>query len=155
MESYSLRTLSRADVYSSIIEIGNQENLDLSDLLSEVMHSEDIPYKAIAFINHYKPLPQLMTYNSIYEKKNKNPLYRNIVNESLPTIERAIALSSLLTRSIITMKSLPEEDHQAYANIMNIPVIAEAISRYTNYGDSDMLDEVFMMVRDVFKNLYG
>lgn len=157
MESYNrLETLSKSSAYSKLIEIGNSnKDVDVSKYISEMVGSDSVPFDVLVFINKYIPIPQLETYNSIYWKRRKNPLYRNMVNESLPPIDKALALSSFMTRAIITMKDLPESNRQEYADIMNIPIISEAISRYTNYGDSDTLEEVFMMVRDVFKKLYS
>ena len=88
----------------------------------------------------------------------KSPLYKNLVNENASDEDQAIALSSLLTQTLIHTKQLVkennEDDVQEYADIMNVSAITEALNDYVN-GDSTKLNETFLEVRNVVKTLYG
>lgn len=149
-----MKPLTKGDVYSKLISIEEKNNIDVSNYINEIVRSKSIPYSALIFINRYSPIDMLETYNIIYSKRRKNPLYKNLVNENLPVQEQAIALSSLLTQSLIGMKSLNETDKKLQSTVMNISLISEALHEYS-LGDSSKLEETFSMIREVFKKLYS
>lgn len=153
MESSKIKSLTKSDIYSKLINIRPKDK-DANKYLSMMVGTDSIPYEVLVYVNRFDPIPQLETYNRIYERRRKNPLYKNLVNENLPDIEKAIALSSLLTQSFIRMKELNEEERIEYSDIMNISVITDALSRYSVLGDTEYLTEIFLLVRDVFKKLF-
>lgn len=150
-----MKALSKSEVYRELLEIHSKHNEDISTFIESMSDSESIPYEVLVFINRYNPLPQLEVYNRIYGKKRNNPLYKNLVNENASIEDRVIALSSLMTQSLIRLKELPEENRQEHSKIMHLSTIAEAICDYSVYGNTKRLNETFMMVRDVCKNLFG
>jgi hypothetical protein len=150
-----MKGINKAYAYSKLSLIKDNYSIDTSRYIREVASTDEIPYSVITFINKYYPIMQLTTYNDIYEKRNSNPLYKNLVNENLQESERAIALSSLVTRSLIRAKTLNNDDRLEYMKIMNIDLICDTLCKYSLYNDTNKLNETFMMVRQVFKKLYS
>lgn len=148
-----MKLLDKSTAYAKLFDIKENYSVDISKYIKEMAGNETIPYEVVIFINKYYPLPHLETYNRIYEKRSKNPLYKTLVNENSSPEEQSVALSSFLTQIMITGKSLSESDRRQYYNIMSVDLIAEALGSYAS-GNSEKLTNTFMMVRDMFKNLY-
>lgn len=152
-----MKTFTKSTAYARLNEIKEIENINVSKYIRKVAESDSVPYDVLVFINRYSPIPQLEVYNHVYENRHKNPLYKNLVNENLPVEERAIALSSLLTRTLISSKysvrNNQSDDLQTYGQLMNVRKITEALNKYLS-GDDTLLNETFIEVRNVFKQLY-
>ena len=155
-----MKTIDKNRAYAYLNRIKNESNgaVNVLPYIHKVAMSETVPYDVLIFINKHIGLPQLYTYNEIYKRMGSNPLYKNLVNEDLDDENQAIALSSLLTQTLIHTKQLvkenEQEDVQEYAEIMNVRAITEALNDYVN-GDSTKLNEVFLGTREVMKALYG
>lgn len=153
-----MKTINKSRAYAYLNRIKNECKVNVSPYIHKVAMSETVPYDVLIFINKHIGLPQLYTYNEIYKRMNKNPLYKNLVNENLDDENQAIALSSLLTQTLIHTKQMvkenEQEDVQEYAELMNVRAITEALNDYVN-GDSTKLNETFLEVRNVVKTLYG
>lgn len=152
-----MKPITKSKAYADLKYIKENFNVDTTNQLKAVALNETIPVETIIFINKYKPLEQFYTYNKVYENRRKNPLYKNLVNENLPTAEKAIALSSFITQAMIHNKELlkenKEDDAQLFLGVMNIENIAEAINDYVKGNDEKLL-EAFDETRNVFKNLF-
>ena len=152
-----MKAINRSMAYADLKYIKENFNVDTSKYVREVAQSDNVPVSTVLFINKYKPLEQFYTYNKIHENRRKNPLYKNLVNENLAEPEKAIALSSFVTQSMIHNKDLlkegKENDSREFLDIMNVNTVLEALSDYSN-GSSDKLNECFNMVREVFKKLF-
>lgn len=152
-----MRTIDKSYAYATLREIKDSKGIDVSKYIHEVASSDSVPYSTIIFMNRHKGLPQLATYNKIYERRRSNPLYKNLVNEDLPVEDRAIALSSLMTQTLIHMKELKRENKFEemldYAEIMNLSTIAYALECYA-VADNNPLNEAFDQVRQMFKMLF-
>ena len=125
--------------------------------MHKVAANDVVPTDVLIFINKHVGLPQLFTYNEVYDRRRNNPLYKNLVNENLEDENKAIALSSLLTQTFIHTKQLVKENKQSdipeYTDIMNVKAITEALNDYAN-GNAKKLNEVFFEIRDLLKELY-
>lgn len=152
-----MRTLDKNLAYSYLNKI-KKENVNVSQYMKMVASSEAVPYDVMVFINRYVGLPQLATYNEIYDRRRKNPLYKNLVNENLSDEDKAIALSSLLTQTFIHTKQLvkegKQEDVKIYSEIMNMTAITEALCEYSLHNNAEKMNEIFLGIRDVFKSLF-
>lgn len=152
-----MQAFTKSTAYAKLTEIKQKYGINVSPYIKQVAESESVPYDILVFINKYSPIPQLEVYNKIYNNRRKNPLYKNLVNENLPIEERAIALSSLLTQTLITTKFSVKDkklyEVKEYATLMNIDKITEALMQYVN-GDDTLLNKTFLEIRDVFKQLY-
>lgn len=152
-----MKTLDKNSAYAKLASIKESNGIDVSRYMREVASSDIVPITTLIFINKYYPLDQLYTYNKIHENRRKNPLYKNLVNEALPESDRAIALSSFVTQVMIHAKDLKSnskiEDADRYMEIMDIGSILDAIKMYSE-GSPDKLNEVFIQIRRVFKNLF-
>lgn len=148
-----MRTITKSTAYSKLKEI-KESGIDTNKYLRDLVNSDSVPYNVLIFINKYSPIEQLYTYNKIHENRRKNPLYKNIVNENAEVEDMALALSSILTQTLIHAKDLSEIYRTEYYSIMNTDLILEALSSYTINNDSKKLTEIFLGIRDVFKNLY-
>lgn len=149
-------SLNKQIAYQKLYQI--KEKADITEQLKKLALSETVPYDVICFINKYIPIDLLETYNHIYTNRRKNPLYKSLVNENLKAEDQAIALSSLLTQTLIHSKNLKKKGYQKesrnHLNVMNTDEIIRALESYAN-GDEKTLNKVFLMVRDVFKELFS
>lgn len=147
---------NRAYAYLNQIKTESNGKINVSRMMHKVAESTEVPTEVLIFINRHIGLPQLFTYNEIYDRRRNNPLYKNLVNENLDDENKAIALSSLLTQTFIHSKQLVNEGKRSdaieYAEIMNVKEITEALNEYAA-GNPKKLNEVFQDVRKVFKYL--
>lgn len=152
-----MKAITKNTAYARLAEIKEKYDVNISPYMHRIAESENVPYDVLIFINKYESIPQLEVYNHIYNNRKKNPLYKNLVNENLPIEEKAIALSSLLTQTLIKTKFSVRENRQdevkEYSELMNLDRITESLMQYVN-GDSTMLEGTFSDVRDIFKQLY-
>ena len=125
--------------------------------VQRVVRSENIPIEVIKFINKFdtKFLQIYDTYNTIYNSRNKNPLYRNLRNKDLEIPELAIALSSLVTKILISCSKISnEEDRAIFATAMNVEQLNNAISSYSLYNEIEPLVQCGKEVRELLYLLY-
>lgn len=153
-----MKPISKSKVYAELKHIKDNYGIDIQNQMKLVAFNATIPIETIIFINKYRPIEQFYTYNKIYENRRKNPLYKNLVNENLNDYEKAIALSSLVTQTFIHNKNMVRENkddnvREFYIDSMNLDVILDALSSYGK-GETEKLNEVFFMTRDVFKRLF-
>ena len=150
--------ITKKDIIQKLYEIEEQhEELKLGREVQKVVRSEVIPIDIIKLINKYdKSFLQIYdTYNTIYNSRNKNPLYRNLRNPNLIITEKAIAISSLVTKILISCSKIDdEEEKKIFANAMNIDQINSAITKYALFGETDELLEVSKQVRELLEMLY-
>lgn len=150
--------ITKKDIIQKLYEIEEQhEELKLGREVQKVVRSEVIPIDIIKLINKYdKSFLQIYdTYNTIYSSRNKNPLYRNLRNPNLIITEKAIAISSLVTKILISCSKIDdEEEKKIFANAMNIDQINSAITKYALFGETDELLEVSKQVRELLEMLY-
>jgi hypothetical protein len=152
-----MKAITKNTAYARLTDIKEKYNINVSPYIHKVAESNDVPYDVLIFINKYESIPQLEVYNHIYNNRKKNPLYKNLVNENLPIEEKAIALSSLLTQTLITTKfSVRENKHdevKEYSELMNLDKVTESLMEYVN-GNPKLLEETFTEIREIFKQLY-
>lgn len=125
--------------------------------VQRVVRSENIPVDVIKFINKYdnKFLQIYDTYNTIYNSRNKNPLYRNLRNKDLEISELAIALSSLVTKILISCSKITnEEDRIIFATAMNVEQLNNAITSYSMFNEIEPLVQCGKEVRELLHLLY-
>ena len=95
------------------------------------------------------------TYNIIYNSRNKNPLYRNLRNKDLEIPELAIALSSLVTKILISCSKIADEkERQLFATAMGIEELNDAIDDYILNDDAIALVQCGKQVRELLQLLY-
>lgn len=149
-----MRSLDKSYIYSKLSEIKENYKVDTTKYLRETVSSSTIPYSTIVFINKYYPIPHLATYNKIHERRKNNPLYRNLMNENASIENMALALSSVLTQSLIHGKTLSDEDRKEYYSLMNTDLICESLTDYTINGNTEKLRNTFLEIRNVMKTLF-
>lgn len=125
--------------------------------VQRVIRSENIPTDVIKKINLFDNdfLKIYDTYNVIYNSRNKNPLYRNLRNEDLEISELAIALSSLVTKILISCSKIQNEnERKIFATAMGIDKLSSAIVEYTLNDDVTKLIQCGKEVRELLHLLY-
>lgn len=125
--------------------------------VQRVVRSENIPVDIIKFINKYDNsfLQIYDTYNTIYNSRNKNPLYRNLRNRDLEIPELAIAISSLVTKILISCSKIKnEEERNIFATAMNVEQLNNAVINYAIYNEIEPLVQCGKEVRELLKLLY-
>ena len=118
-----------------------------------MVRNELIPMDVIKFINKYdKDFLQIYnTYNVIYNSRNKNPLYRNLKNKDLKIEEKAIAMSSLITKILISCSKIEDINER---EIFAIDKINQAINEYALTNNSQLLEQCCDEVRELLQILY-
>lgn len=150
--------LTKKDFIQKLYDIEAKENLKLGREVQKVIRNEIIPVDIIKLINKYdKEFLQIYdTYNTIYMSKNKNPLYRNLRKSNLPTSEVAIAISSLVTKILISCSKIEnEQERRIFANAMNIDRLNLAITNYAMFDKEDSLLECASEIRELLELLYS
>lgn len=125
--------------------------------VQRVVRSENIPVDIIKYINKYDSrfLQIYDTYNTIYNSRNKNPLYRNLRNRDLEIPELAIAISSLVTKILISCSKIKnEEERNIFATAMNVEQLNNAVISYAIYNEIEPLVQCGKEVRELLRLLY-
>lgn len=149
--------ITKRDIIQKLYDIADENNLKLGREVQRVIRSEIIPIEVIKLINKYdKEFLQIYnTYNSIYESRHRNPLYRNLKNKKLKTEELAVALSSLVTKILISCTKIDNEtERKMFATAMNIDKINAALTDYALFNKTDQLIEISNQVRELLSILY-
>lgn len=149
--------ITKKDIIQKLYDIEERENLKLGREVQRVVRSEVIPIDVISFINKYdKEFLQIYdTYNVIYLSRNKNPLYRNLRNKDLSIEELAIAISSLVTKILISCSKIDDkEEKKLFAHAMNVDRLDNALTQYALFGDYVDLLQCSKEVRELLQILY-
>lgn len=149
--------ITKKEIIQKLYDIEEQEGLKLGRAVQQVVRSEIVPINVISLINKYDKEFLLIydTYNTIYLSKNRNPLYRNLRNNNLEISEVAIALSSLVTKILISISKIKNnEDKIIFATAMNIQELNEAITKYSLYDETEDLIKCHKQVRELLQLLY-
>ena len=146
-----MKQLAKQDIVNKLYEIAEKENLDLSREVQKTIRNEIVPMEVIKLLNKYdkKFIPIYDTYLSRF----KNPLYRNLRNKYIKDEEAAIALSSLVTKILISISKMPKEDRQVFAVVMNVSGLNEALTDYAN-GNMEGIKEQHTQVRELLELLF-
>lgn len=152
-----MRTLTKSRAYEILFKISKKQNLDVSKYIDLLSKSRDeIPTEVILFLNKHNSseIPQLKVFNIIYERRHRNPLYKNIMNEAATPNDQCLALNSLITQCLLQTKDLSDIQKETFVDIMNVKEILDAITSYLIDNDTKKLRTVFFEVRAIFKNLF-
>lgn len=149
--------LTKKDIIQKLYDIEENYDLKLGREVQKVIRNEIIPIGVIKLINKYdkKFLQIYDTYNVIYESRNRNPLYRNLRNKDLPISEIAIAMSSLVTKILISCSKIDDLDERIiFATAMNLDKINLALTNYAMFNKEDQLYRCAEQVRELLEILY-
>lgn len=149
--------ITKRDIIQKLYEIEEKTGEKTGREVQKVIRSETIPFEIIKYINKYDPrfLQIYDTYNTIYKSRNKNPLYRNLKKENIEISELAIALSSLVTKILISYSKIEDkEERLIFANAMNIDKLNNALTEYSLYDDTQKIIECGKEVRELLNLLY-
>lgn len=150
--------ITKKEIIQKLYDIEENENLKLGSEVQRVVRSQIIPMDIIKLINKYdKEFLQIYdTYNTIYMSKNKNPLYRNLKNRNLCIKEKVIALSSLVTKILISCSKIEnEKDKQIFCTAMDVEGLNKAITEYCLQGKTNGIIECASQVNDLLDILYS
>lgn len=150
--------LTKRDIIQKLYDIEEKYDLKLGKEVQKVVRNEMIPLDIITLINKYdKEFLQIYdTFNTIYNSRNKNPLYRNLKNTDLVISEKAIAMSSLVTKILISCSKIQDiEERKLFASAMGVDKINQALTNYAMYNDESKLLELSQEVKDLLQLLYS
>ena len=145
--------ITKKDIIQKLYDIEEQTNQKLGREVQKVVRSEIIPIEIIKLINKYdKGFLQIYdTYNSRY----RNPRYIKLRNPNLDIEEKAIALSSLVTKILISCSKIEDiEEKKVFANAMNIDRLNASLTSYALNGETEDLLENCKQVRELLELLY-
>ena len=149
--------ITKKDIIQKLYEMEEKTGEKRGREVQKTIRSEVIPSDIIKLVNEYDPdfLKIYDTYNTIYNSRNKNPLYRNLRNKDLPLPELAIALSSLVTKILISCsKIIDEQERIIFANAMCVEELNSAITDYIMYNNPTALVKCGTEVRELLQLLY-
>ena len=149
--------ITKKDIIQKLYEIEENNDIKLGREVQRVVRSENIPMDIIKLINKYDTnfLQIYDTYNVIYNSRNRNPLYRNLRNQELDIAEKAIAISSLVTKILISCSKIEDvEERRLFADAMNIDQLNKALTEYAIYNDATNLIDNANQVRELLLLLY-
>lgn len=149
--------LTKKEIIQKLYDIEEQENLKLGREVQKVVRNEIVPIEVISLINKYdKSFLQIYdTYNTIYNSRNRNPLYKCLKNKNLPIEELAISISSLVTKILISCSKIPDEnDRKVFCIAMNLKQLNDSLTKYSLYNDSTDLVDNAKQVRELLQILY-
>lgn len=149
--------LTKKDFIQELYKIEEKKNISLGREVQRVIRNEIIPIEVIKLINKYdkKFLKIYDTFNVIYLSRFKNPLYRNLKNKDLELDKKAIALSSLVTKILISSSKISDlEERQAFVNTLDIKSINKAIEEYMLYNNTELITEQSNQVCELLYLLY-
>lgn len=151
-----MKQLTKQDILNKLYEIAEKEGLDFTKEVQRTIRNEVVPMEVIKILNKYDKsfLPIYDTYNTVYLKRFNNPLYRNLRNPYIDVNEAAIALSSLVTKMLISISKMPEEDIVLFSTVMNIQGINEALTKYAINRDEEDIMEQHKQVRELLELLF-
>lgn len=151
-----MKQLTKQDILNKLYEIAEKENLDFTREVQKTIRNEVVPMEVIKILNKYDKtfLPIYDTYNTVYLKRFNNPLYRNLRNPYISESEAAIALSSLVTKMLISISKMPENDIKIFSTAMNIQGINEALTNYAIDKDIEGIMEQHRQVRELLELLF-
>lgn len=151
-----MKQLTKQDILNKLYEIAEKEHLDFTREVQKTIRNEVVPMEVIKILNKYDKtfLPIYDTYNTVYLKRFNNPLYRNLRNPYIEITEAAIALSSLVTKMLISISKMPEEDITLFATVMNIQGINDAITDYALSKNEEGIIEQHKQVRELLELLF-
>ena len=150
--------ITKKEIIQKLYDIEETNNLKLGKEVQRVIRSEIIPMDIIKLINKYdKEFLQIYdTYNTIYMSRFRNPLYRNLKNKNLDIREKAIALSSLVTKILISCSKISDDDErQLFSTVMDVEGINRAITDYALYNDKQGILKCSTEVRELLEILYN
>ena len=94
-------------------------------------------------------------YNIIYKKRKENPLYRNLKNENLNIEEIAIAISSLITKMLISYSMIDDfNERKKFVEANKIKNLSEAIIEYTVFNKEEKLLNCSKEIREFLKRCF-
>lgn len=149
--------ITKKEIIQKLYDIEEKNNIKLGNEVQRVVRSSIIPMDIIKFINKYdKEFLQIYnTYNTIYMARNRNPLFRNLKNKNLPISEKVIALSSLITKILISCSKIEDEtERQLFATVMDVKNINNAITQYTLYNNVEGVINCSNQVCELLEVLY-
>lgn len=150
--------ITKKDIIQKLYEIEEITGNKLGREVQRVVRNETIPFDVIKIVNKYdnRFLQVYDTYNVIYNSRNKNPLFRNLRNKDLEISELAIAISSLVTKILISCSKITnEEERQLYATAMRVDELNEALTNYSIYNEVEPLVQCGKEVRELLHLLYA
>lgn len=145
--------MTKLACYKKLFEIRDTYQVDITEQLHQLAVMPSPDESIITFISRYNSSPSFLNeevVENIYNKRDKNPLYKSLVNESASDIDKAIAMSSLITRVLIDSKSMT--DNKSLLSEMQIHSLTSALSDYAN-GDTSSLLATFDNIRSQVKSI--
>ena len=149
--------ITKKEFIQKLYEIEESEGIKLGREVQKVIRNEIIPIEVIKLINKYDKnfLKIYDTYNVIYMSRNKNPLFRNLKNKNLSIEEKAVALSSFVTKIFISCTKIDDVNEKLlYTKAMDLPGILNALSIYSNNKDDSLLLDYFNQINELINILY-
>ena len=138
--------MKKEEAYSRLFSL-EQSGEDITPYLKMLAVSESVPEEVLSFIANGGSERNVSFLENLKEKK----FYRNIMDESLPPLEQAKALSSLVTHTLIECGNT-EEPIETLSSSLGLAGVMNALSSYMN-GDEEKVKESCRSIRQILKRM--
>ena len=145
-------TFTKKEMLFMLNKIKDIKDINIDTYIDDILDN-DIPMKALKFINLHIPLKDLGVFNLIYSKRHKTPLFNNITKRQIDDYEQVVCLGSLLTQMLCYIKTT-KDDVVKHSQIIGINSIMNAINDFVNTGSFNKINIVYNEFSDIFKYLY-
>jgi len=145
-------TFTKKEMLFMLNKIKDIKDTNIDTYVDDILDN-DIPMKALKFINLHIPLKDLGVFNLIYSKRHKTPLFNNFTKRQIDDYEQVVCLGSLLTQMLCYIKTT-KDDVVKHSQIIGINSIMNAINDFVNTGSFNKINIVYTEFSDIFKYLY-
>lgn len=148
---------TKKQIIQKLYELEEKYGLKLGREVQKVIRNEIIPIEVIKLINKYdsKYLQIYDTVNTIYNSRYKNPLYKNLRKTNLPIGEVAVAISSFVTKILISCTKINDNtERQIFCTAMNLEGINKALTDYALYNKPESMIECHRQIRELLELLF-
>ena len=136
--------MKKEEAYSRLFQL-EQLGEDIRSYLKMLAVNESVPEEVLLFLANGGEKGSSEFLKNLSEKK----FYKNIMNENLPTIEQAKALSSLVTHTLIECGNTGESIEDLSRSV-NLPGAIDALSSYL-LGDEEKVRESCRSIRKILQ----
>lgn len=149
--------ITKKEFIQKLYEIEEQNQLNLEREVQKVIRNEQIPLDVIKLINKYdKKFFQIYsTYNHIYLSREKNPLYKNLKRTTQSLEEKAVTMSSLVTKILITATKITDPiERKNFVTTMGLKEFNDALTDFYYRDDAEQMLSLLKQVKELLEILY-
>lgn len=138
--------MTKEEAYQKLFEINKTKNTDISEQIKELAVSSEVPKSVVSFITESSSIDIPPFVENLKSKR----FYKTFLNEKCSEIDKAKALSSLITHTLIESEysGIPIE---VLSGKMSMNQVTESLQDYLLSGSTDRLNKTFESISLMMK----